>query len=142
MMQSPASASHPPSPLSVAPKLALNVTTLGLGGLATGIFTGWLTRHLLRWLRWHGASAPQQNATVLAMGYLVYYCAEVYVGVSGVVAVVAFGLFGNSWALFELGSSERMRDLQSFQDTLAFALNGVVFFFAGASSVNFSKPRM
>ena len=51
--------------------------------------------------------------------------------------MVAFGLYGNSTAQFETGSSTRHAAGQAVQGFLTFVLNGIVFFFAGASSVNF-----
>lgn len=55
----------------------------------------------------------------------------------GVIAVVCYGLYGNSSSYFELGSSHRTLEAAAVQSTVTFALNGLVFFFAGASAVNF-----
>ncbi len=58
--------------------------------------------------------------------------------VSGVIAVVVFGLHGSATAVW--GMSAKVVESGSFDvfwDTLNFALNGIVFFYAGASSVNF-----
>lgn len=125
-------------PLAVAPRLAGNTILLTVGGAATGWLMGSATRHLVRMLRWHGASAAQESAAILSLAYLVYYCADALLGTSGVVAVVVFGLYGNAHAHFDLGSSARMRESQLVQQTVAFAGNGIVFFFAGASCVNFT----
>ncbi|KAL4858875.1 Protein ACTIVITY OF BC1 COMPLEX KINASE 3 [Chlorella vulgaris] len=117
------------SPLSVLP--------LAAGGVLVGLAAGWLTRRLLRTLRWHGASLSQEVAAIQAMGYLAFYVANSPLKVSGVIAVVVYGLYGNSTSHFELVSSRHMRELEAVQSTLSFALNGIVFFFAGASATNF-----
>ena len=49
----------PSSPLQVLPLLASQIARLAAGGVAVGLAGGWLTRRLLRVLRWYGASASQ-----------------------------------------------------------------------------------
>ncbi|PRW44236.1 Sodium hydrogen exchanger 7 [Chlorella sorokiniana] len=131
------SGSAPTSPLAVLPLLGAEIAQLAAGGVAVGLAAGWLTRRLLRLLRWFGASASQEVATIVAVGYLAFYLANAPLRVSGVIAVVVFGLYGNSTSHFELASSRHMHDSAAVQGTLSFALNGMVFFFAGASAVNF-----
>ena len=125
------------SPASVIPTLAADIARLAAGGAVVGLTFGYLTKRLLRWLRWQGASAPQEIAAILAVSVLCFYVANAPLEVSGVIAVVVFGLYGNSTSQFDLGSSQRMRDCTAVQQTLSFVLNSIVFFFAGASSVNF-----
>lgn len=63
---------------------------------------------------------------------------QVYVSASGVTAVVAFGLYGSATTLW--GMSSKAKSDGSFSkpwELLTFAMNGIVFFFVGASSVNF-----
>lgn len=58
--------------------------------------------------------------------------------VSGVIAVVVFGLYGSATGKWHM--SPRVVESGSFDtfwDTVCFAFNSLVFFFAGASSINF-----
>lgn len=58
--------------------------------------------------------------------------------VSGVIAVVVFGLYGSATGKWHM--SPRVVENGSFDtfwDTVCFAFNSLVFFFAGASSINF-----
>lgn len=59
-------------------------------------------------------------------------------GVSGVIAVVVFGLYGSATGRWHM--SPRVVESGAFEifwDTVVFAFNGLIFFFAGASSINF-----
>lgn len=127
----------PPSLIYSDFKAVLSCVSACAGGAVVGLTFGYLTKRLLRWLRWQGASAPQEIAAILAVSVLCFYVANAPLEVSGVIAVVVFGLYGNSTSQFDLGSSQRMRDCTAVQQTLSFVLNSIVFFFAGASSVNF-----
>lgn len=126
-------------PLShLLPAFALDITTLSVGGAAFGLCIGVVAQRTLRMLRWHSASSAQETATILALAYLTYYIADEVLGVSGVIAVVVFGLYGNSQGHFSIGGTQREREARSVLTALSFALNGLAFFFAGASSVNFT----
>ena len=59
-------------------------------------------------------------------------------GTSGVIAVVIFGLYGSANAKWGMSSAVTESPVfDTFWDTISFMLNGIVFFYAGASSVNF-----
>lgn len=59
-------------------------------------------------------------------------------GTSGVIAVVIFGLYGSANAKWGMSSTFTESPIfDTFWDTISFMLNGIVFFYAGASSVNF-----
>ncbi len=61
---------------------------------------------------------------------------------SGVIAVVVFGLYGNmtsKWGM--LASTEESGAFDAVWDTISFAVNGVVFFWSGVSSINFLIRR-
>lgn len=60
-----------------------------LGGTLFGIFAGKLAGYAFRWV---GRSAVAATSVTVALAYLVYILGENYVGVSGVVAVVAAAL--------------------------------------------------
>ena len=58
--------------------------------------------------------------------------------VAGVVAVAVFGLYGAATSKFDISPKlVESGAFESFWDTFAFVANGIVFFFAGASSLNF-----
>ena len=60
------------------------------------------------------------------------------VGFSGVISVVVFGLYGSANGKWNMSSRITESSIfDTFWDTLSFMLNGIVFFFAGASAVNF-----
>jgi NhaP-type Na+/H+ or K+/H+ antiporter len=57
---------------------------------------------------------------------------------AGVVAVAVFGLYGAATSKFDISAKLRESGaFEDFWDTFAFVANGIVFFFAGASSMNF-----
>lgn len=60
-----------------------------LGGTAFGVFAGKLAGYAFRWV---GRSAVAATSITVALAYLVYILGERYIGVSGVVAVVAAAL--------------------------------------------------
>ena len=58
--------------------------------------------------------------------------------VSGVIAVVVYGLYGSATAKW--GLSPKVAEsgvFEKFWDTIGFGITGMVFFFSGVSSVNF-----
>jgi len=58
--------------------------------------------------------------------------------VSGVIAVVVYGLYGSATAKW--GLSPKVAEsgvFDEFWDTIGFGITGMVFFFSGVSSVNF-----
>ena len=67
---------------------------------------------------------------------------NVVCGGPGVIAVAVFGLYGAATSKFDISAKlEESGAFEAFWDTFAFVTNGVVFFFAGASSVNFVIRR-
>ncbi len=57
---------------------------------------------------------------------------------AGVIAVAVFGLYGAATSKFDISDNlEESGAFVYFWDTFAFVANGIVFFYAGASSVNF-----
>jgi NhaP-type Na+/H+ or K+/H+ antiporter len=58
--------------------------------------------------------------------------------IAGVVAVAVFGLYGSATSKFDISAKlQESGAFEDFWDTFAFVANGIVFFFAGASSMNF-----
>lgn len=57
---------------------------------------------------------------------------------AGVIAVAVFGLYGAATSKFDISPKlEESGAFEDFWDTFAFVANGIVFFYAGASSMNF-----
>jgi len=111
---------------------------LAVGGGLVGFGFGICTRGILRGLQRFGASAEQQIALTLACGYLSFYVANAPCKVSGVIAVAVFGLYGAATSKFDISAKlEESGAFDDFWDTFAFVANGIVFFYAGASSINF-----
>ena len=98
------------------------VLRLALGGPVFGLLCAWLTQRWAQWMNLHLLSA----LTVPAV-FATFLCAEQGVVVSGVLAVVAFGLF-----LTVNNSATREQHhhvwstLAEFADALIFALSGVM----------------
>jgi len=118
--------------------IGYQICVLAGGGIVVGLAFGYLTLFVLRWLR-KGSLAPKAEISfVLGMAYVCYYVANGPLKVSGVIAVVVMGLQGGSTGKWELSSKVlESGQFDHFWDILGFVLNGVVFFFAGAASVNF-----
>lgn len=111
---------------------------LTAGGFCIGIAFGVCTRTILRFLQRYGATAEQQIALTLALGYLAFYTANAPCKVSGVIAVAVFGLYGAATSQFDISAKlEESGAFEDFWNSFAFVANGIVFFYAGASSVNF-----
>ncbi|PRW32594.1 Sodium hydrogen exchanger 7 [Chlorella sorokiniana] len=113
----------------------LKLAGIGAGvGLAMSIATG----YLLRWLRWRGAKPAVEITIILAVAYLSFYVGQNPAKGSGVISVVVFGLWGNftsKWGM--LSTAEESGSFDAFWDTLSFASNGLVFFWAGIASINY-----
>eukprot|EP00889_Picochlorum_renovo_P005849 jgi/Picre1/32879/NNA_008208.t1 len=87
---------------SVLPKMAIEFSWLAIGGCFVGLFFGWLTLKVLRLMRTTGASRPRELGLVQGMALLTFYVGSSPLGVSGVIAVVVFGLYGAATSKFEL----------------------------------------
>lgn len=121
----------------ILPNMAYEIARLAAGGALVGLLFGWLTLKCLRLLRRTGASGPRELAFIQGMSFFTFYIANAPLNVSGVIAVVIFGMYGAATSKFELANSQKALQLDALQNTLAGALNGVVFFLGGATAVNF-----
>ncbi|KAL0054880.1 hypothetical protein WJX82_003714 [Trebouxia sp. C0006] len=115
-----------------------NIIWLSVGGMLIGLAFGVTVRWLLSWMRQRDAGRDQQICLTLAVAYLSFYVANSPANVSGVIAVVTYGLYGaytTAWEMdvhiLESGAFD------SFYESLAFLVNGIVFFYSGVSCVNF-----
>ncbi|KAL3141541.1 Son of sevenless 1, variant 2 [Trebouxia sp. C0010 RCD-2024] len=118
--------------------IVMQISWLAAGGFAIGFALGFITKWLLSLLRSRGAKAPEEMALTLAMAYLAFYLANAPAQVSGVIAVVVYGLYGSATAKWGLSPKVAESGIfDNFWDTIGFAITGMVFFFSGVSCVNF-----
>ena len=123
--------------MSVLPNIVVNFAWLAGGGCLVGLFFGWITLRILRILRRTGASRSRELGLIQGMAFFTYYIGSSPLNVSGVIAVVVFGLYGAATSKFELANTDAASQLDGVQNTIGSALNGVVFFLGGASATNF-----
>lgn len=117
--------------------MATDIAHLALGGAIAGAIFGWLTLKLLRILRRTGARTSRELALIQGMSFLTYYVSSSELEVSGVIAVVTYGMFGAATAKFEMANTDKDVKLDALQNTIGGALNGIVFFLGGATATNF-----
>eukprot|EP00878_Enallax_costatus_P032705 GHUV01035962.1.p1 GENE.GHUV01035962.1~~GHUV01035962.1.p1 ORF type:complete len:295 (+),score=35.57 GHUV01035962.1:136-1020(+) len=135
----PADGKHPPASLSSQWwNIAKQICWLSLSGAAMGLAVGVVTRLLFKYLHKRHVPPNVEVAATLAGAYGAYLCTEYYVGGSGVIAVVVYGLYGASSYLYGLSSKgRRLGSFFAFWDIASFTINGMVFFFVGCSAMNF-----
>ena len=104
---------------------------LGLGGIAVGIAMGIPTLFLLRYV-WRDATI--EIGTTLIMSYLVFYVAESPLGVSGIVAVSAFGVVFAADRFASI-TPALQESLDAFWEVVSHIINSVAFVYAGFISV-------
>ena len=134
----PGSASTWPSVWSTLPTIILDLLRTTAIGVGIGLAMAWVMHRLLRLLRWRGSSPYTDTTMVLAVAYLCYYVTSSPAKGSGVIAVVCFGLYGNAtskWGM--LATVEDSGSFDAVWDMVAFAVNGLVFFWSGIAAVNF-----
>ena len=122
---------------TVLPDIVVNFAWLAGGGCVVGLLFGWITLRILRILRRTGASRPRELGLIQGMAFFTYYIGSSPLNVSGVIAVVVFGLYGAATSKFELANTDAAAQLDGVQNTVGSALNGIVFFLGGASATNF-----
>ena len=127
-----------PSVWSVIPTIITNILKLSAIGFGIGLGFSIVSLYILKMIRLRGAGLHIEATYVLAMAYMSYYVADAPAGGSGVTAVVTFGLFGNVTSLWGMpGSSMKTGEFKAIWKMIAFAANGLVFFWAGLSAINF-----
>ena len=123
--------------IQLLPSMSKDIARLALGGSLVGLVTGWITLKCLRVMRITGANVSKELAFIQGMSFLTFYVAQGPLNVSGVIAVVIYGMFGSSTDKFELSNTEKEKQLDAVQGTLGGALNGIVFFLGGVTATNF-----
>lgn len=105
---------------------AFNFFWMVIGGAAVGLLLGWIFVKLHEKLR---ADAASNIALTLVEPYFIYWVAE-QLHCSGVLAVVAGGLYMSAKRLTFLDSTSRMKGY-SVWESFVFILNGIVFLMIG-----------
>ncbi|KAL0021928.1 hypothetical protein WJX79_007439 [Trebouxia sp. C0005] len=115
-----------------------NIIWLSVGGMLIGLAFGVTVRWLLSWMRQRDAGRDQQICLTLAVAHLSFYVANSPANVSGVIAVVTYGLYGAYTTYWDMDVHIlESGAFDSFYESLAFLVNGIVFFYSGVSCVNF-----
>ena len=112
-------------------QVAGQFVVLAGGGIAVGIAVEWAGRQLWRrlLLRNQTGDPTVQSLLTLLMAYAAYIVAEA-LGVSGILAVVAGGLWASGQELMELTPQAR-RHLREVWRVVQYVLNGLVFVLLG-----------
>jgi CPA1 family monovalent cation:H+ antiporter len=108
----------------------LQFVGVALGGIALGLAAGWLFGRLRRL-----ADDPSIDVTLSLMTPYVAYIPAERLGVSGVLAAVAAGLWIGNQSLGLAGPESRLRTL-TFWQALDFLLNSVLFLLIGLQLTN------
>ena len=96
------------------------------GGIAVGLAAGWLFMFFINRLD----DAPVENTISLITPFATYIAADSFLGVSGVLAVVAAGFYF-ARRLPRANSSETRLQAVSFWNMLSFLFNGALFLLVG-----------
>jgi CPA1 family monovalent cation:H+ antiporter len=98
---------------------------VGLGGTGIGLAVGWLAAHLQRRL-----DDPSIQATISLLTPFAAYIPAERLSVSGVLAVVACGLFVG-WRAPQILTSRTRLSINVFWEMMVFLLNGLAFVLIG-----------
>jgi CPA1 family monovalent cation:H+ antiporter len=110
--------------------IALQFMLLAGGGIAVGIAVEWLSRRLRqRMIRFELQDPMVITLVTLLAPYVAYITAE-WLHVSGILAVVAAGLWASANEVSELGAEQRQHTREVWR-MIGFAMNGLVFVILG-----------
>jgi CPA1 family monovalent cation:H+ antiporter len=107
------------------PAASLRFLYVGAGGIVVGLAVGWL----LGALRRHIHDPEVENTISLLTGYAAYLPAE-HLGVSGILAVVATGLYLGRVGPRVVAADTRVQNAGMW-DVVVFALEGLIFIITG-----------
>jgi NhaP-type Na+/H+ or K+/H+ antiporter len=117
--------------------IAWKTVTSFLGGFAIGSTTALFMALMVKWLQLRDMKGYIETALSLALAYIAYYITQIWVECSGVIAVVIFGLWGSATVQWGMNSKNLSKGLfLGFYDVFVCILNGIIFFFVGASIIN------
>jgi len=107
------------------PHVALQFVAVAAGGIAIGLAAGWVFAHLRRLV-----SEPALDVTLSLVTPFVAYVPAEQIGVSGVLAVVAAGVYVGARSLDIIEAGTRLRTL-AFWESASFLLDGLLFLLIG-----------
>src|SRR5213082_3013536 len=107
------------------PAASLRFLYVGAGGIVVGLAVGWLLGELRR----HIHDPEVENTISLLTGYAAYLPAE-HLGVSGILAVVATGLYLGRVGPRVVAADTRVQN-SGMWDVVVFALEGLIFIITG-----------
>jgi Na+/H+ antiporter len=108
-----------------APHIALQFVGVAAGGIAIGLAVGWVFAHLGRLV-----TEPALDVTLSLVTPFVAYVPAEQIGVSGVLAVVAAGVYVGARSLDIIEAGTRLRTL-AFWESTSFLLDGLLFLLIG-----------
>jgi monovalent cation/hydrogen antiporter len=94
---------------------------LAVGGVLVGLAMGWL----VVWIHRQIEDSLVEITTTILMSYITYLLAE-HLGVSGVLSVVALGLYHRRYSSEVLSPRTRIQSIATWE-ILVFMLNGLIF---------------
>lgn len=100
---------------------------VAFGGVATGLFIGWI---IIKWVKKVFNDMLVEITAIVAAAYLTFFVAEHFLHVSGVLALVAFGLVMASYGRTKI-SPEVQHFLHEFWELAAFIANTLIFLIVG-----------
>ncbi|KAL6750873.1 Sodium/hydrogen exchanger family-domain-containing protein [Haematococcus lacustris] len=119
--------------------IVVKTITSALIGVAVGMAIGIFNRLLFIWLQWRNMPSFAEVAFSVAGAYLSFYITQVWCHGSGCVGAVAYGLYGSATLLWGISSKTRQsQQFQHFWAVLTFIVNALIFYYVGASCVNFT----
>jgi monovalent cation/hydrogen antiporter len=98
---------------------------LAVGGVLVGLAMGWL----VVWIHRQIEDSLVEITTTILMSYITYLLAE-HLGVSGVLSVVALGLYHRRYSSEVLSPRTRIQSIATWE-ILVFMLNGLIFILIG-----------
>jgi NhaP-type Na+/H+ or K+/H+ antiporter len=100
---------------------------VAFGGIAIGLIIGWL---VIKWVKKVFNDMFVEISAIIAAAYLTFFIAEHFFHVSGVLALVAFGLVMASYGRTKI-SPEVQHFLHEFWELAAFIANTLIFLIVG-----------
>lgn len=103
----------------------LRFFVVGIGGVLVGLAMGWL----VVWVHRHLDDSLVEITSTILMAFVTYLLAE-RLGVSGVLAVVAVGLYHHWYSAEVLSATTRIQTIAVWE-IIVFLLNGLIFILIG-----------
>ncbi|KAG1680362.1 hypothetical protein FOA52_015453 [Chlamydomonas sp. UWO 241] len=126
-----------PFSAAVVGQIFKHIVIAAAGGAAIGISSGIFTQVCLRWMQWRKLPGVAEIALTLGVAYAAFFITQIYVASSGVIAVVVYGVYGSVTMLWGLSKQLiQAGTITGAYDIIVFVLNGIIFFFVGASATN------